>query len=144
MHRNASCELLGSVRPRKLVVAAVIRRAGRILVSQRRHDQPMPHFWEFPGGKVEAGEAPTEALAREIREELGCEVVVGAIYEVVFHRYPDFDLYLLVYACELPAGATPEPKAVARVAWVAPRDLPGLGLLPADLPLAERLAAEAS
>lgn len=103
----------------------------------------MPNFWEFPGGKVEAGEAPTEALAREIREELGCDVIVGAIYEVVFHRYPDFDLYLLVYGCSLPAGATPMAKAVARVEWMAPRDLPGLGLLPADLPLARRLAAEA-
>jgi 8-oxo-dGTP diphosphatase len=128
-------------RQRKLVVAALIRRDGRILVSRRRPDQPMPSLWEFPGGKVEPGEAPVAALAREVIEELGCEVEVGRIDDVVFHSYPNFDLVMLVYACRVIRGE-PHAETVAEVTWVTPRDLPSLDLLPADFPLARRLAAE--
>ncbi len=103
----------------------------------------MPLLWEFPGGKVEPGEAPAVALAREVKEELGCDVEVGRIYEVVFHAYPAFDLVMLVYSCHVIGGA-PQPVAVAEIAWIAPVDLPGLELLPADYPLARRLAAEAA
>ena len=130
------------VRHRLLVVAALVREHGRILVSRRRPDQAMPLSWEFPGGKVEAGEAPVAALVREVREELGCEVAVDKIEEVVFHAYPTFDLLMLVYWCRLTAG-TPAPVSVAEIAWVTPAALPQLDLLPADLPLARRLAAEA-
>ena len=129
-----------SARPRKLVVAALVRDAGRVLVSRRRPDQPMPLLWEFPGGKVEPGEAPEAALAREVREELGCEIRVGRIHEVVFHAYEEFDLYMLVYACAITAG-TPAPVEVAEVAWVEAARLPDLDLLPADYPLARALAA---
>ncbi len=134
----------GSVtpRPRLLVVAALIRRDGLLLISRRRMDQAMPNFWEFPGGKVEAGEAPQVALVREIQEELGCEVEVGRIDDVVFHAYPAFDLYMLVYGCRLVSG-TPRAVAVAEIDWVEPERLPELELLPADLPLARRLAEEA-
>jgi 8-oxo-dGTP diphosphatase len=130
-------------RPRTLVVAALIERQARILVSRRRADQPMPLLWELPGGKVEAGEAPGAALVRELAEELGCRVAVGRVEDVVFHAYPEFDLYMLVYRCEILEG---EPRAltVAEVRWVTPADLPKLDLLPADYPLARRLAAEAS
>ena len=79
-------EVTAATRARKLVVAALCRDdAGRILVTQRRADQPMPLKWEFPGGKVEPGEAPVDALAREMREELGCDARVGRIDDVVFH-----------------------------------------------------------
>ena len=131
-----------AARERKLVVAALVRRDGRVLVSRRRADQAMPLLWEFPGGKVEPGEDPAAALAREVREELGCELRVRRIHEVVFHKYPDFDLYMLVYACEITAG-TPAPREVAEVAWVAAPELPALDLLPADYPLARALAATA-
>ena len=103
----------------------------------------MPLFWEFPGGKVEAGEAPTVALEREVREELDCEVEVGRIDEVVFHAYPAFDLVMLVYVCRLLRGA-PRAAGVAEIDWVLPSDLVRIELLPADIPLAERLAAEAA
>jgi 8-oxo-dGTP diphosphatase len=128
-------------RPRVLVVAALIRQAsdGRLLLSRRRPDQSLPGCWEFPGGKVEPGEAPVAALAREIEEELGCTVEVGAIDEVVFHAYERFDLYMLVYRATLLSGQ-PRPVQVAEVAWFTPAELPGLQLPPADYPLARRLA----
>ena len=129
-------------RARKLVVAALVRREGRILVSRRRADQPMPLLWEFPGGKVDPGEDPVVALAREVKEELDCEVRVGRIHDVVFHAYDAFDLVMLVYACEIVAG-TPRAREVAEIAWVEPAALPKMELLPADYPLARQLAAAA-
>ncbi len=132
-----------ATRPRKLVVAALCRDgAGRILLTQRRADQPMPLKWEFPGGKVEPGEAPVDALAREIREELGCDARVGRIDDVVFHAYAEFDLYMLVYACTL--VGEPRPVEVADARWVAPAELVGFDVLPADVALVRRLAAEAA
>jgi 8-oxo-dGTP diphosphatase len=131
------------MRARKLVVAALVREGGRILMSRRRPDQAMPDLWEFPGGKVEPGEHPEAALIREVREELGCEVVVEGVREVVFHAYEEFDLYMLVYGCRI-SGGTPRAIEVAEVAWVEAADLPALDLLPADYPLARKLAADAS
>jgi len=131
----------GATRTRKLVVAALCRDdAGRILLTQRRADQPMPLKWEFPGGKVEPGEAPVDALGRELREELGCDARVGRIDEVVFHAYAEFDLYMLVYACTLVGEA--RPVEVADVRWVPPAELVGFDVLPADVALVQRLAAE--
>ncbi|MGE5182944.1 MAG: (deoxy)nucleoside triphosphate pyrophosphohydrolase [Acidobacteriota bacterium] len=129
------------MRARKLVVAGLIIGADRVLISQRRADQSLPLQWEFPGGKVEPGEAPVAALARELREELGVEVDVGRVWDVLFHPYPDFDLVMLVYVCRVRAG---EPRAieVAQVAWLLPGELPERDILPADRPLVERLVAE--
>jgi 8-oxo-dGTP diphosphatase len=128
-------------RRRLLVVAALVRQDGRVLLSQRRPDQSLPLCWEFPGGKVEPGEAPEAALVREVTEELGCEVRVGKIFEVVFHAYETFDLYMLVYEADLVAG-TPSARQVADVRWFPPKEIPALQLPPADYPLARRLAAE--
>ena len=130
---------MSGARPRKLVVAALIEEAGKILLSRRRADQSLPLCWEFPGGKVEPGEAPEAALVRELREELGCGALVGGIAEIVFHAYEDFDLYMLVYRCTI-ADGRPHAVQVADVAWFTPAELPSLDLPPADVPFALRLA----
>ena len=132
------------MRERKLVVAGlIIGDDGRVLITQRRADQSLPLQWEFPGGKVEPGEAPVAALARELSEELGVEARVGAIWDVLFHAYPTFDLVMLVYACRLAPGARPRAVEVADLAWVRTEELPGAwDILPADRPLVARLARE--
>lgn len=128
-------------RKRTLVVAGLMAHEGRVLITQRRADQALPLQWEFPGGKVEPGEAPVAALARELTEEIGVAVEVGRIWEVLFHAYPAFDLVMLVYACRIVAG---EPRAVevAAVAWVPFAELPAWDILPADQPLVDRLVSE--
>ena len=131
-------------RARKLVVAGLILgEDGRILITQRRADQPLPLQWELPGGKVEPGESPTDALARELAEELGVTAHVGRIWDVLFHAYPAFDLVMLVYACRLAPGSVPRAVEVADLVWVATSELPGAwDILPADRPLVDRLVRE--
>jgi len=125
---------------RKLVVAALIENAaGEVLLTQRREDQDLPLYWEFPGGKVEAGEAPEAALARELDEELGVRAQIGRIWDVLYHRYPRYDVYMLVYRATLELGASPRPVEVRDVAWVSRARLGEKRILPADEPLVRRL-----
>jgi 8-oxo-dGTP diphosphatase len=129
-------------RARTLVVAGLILGDdGRVLITQRRADQALPLLWELPGGKVEPGEAPVAALARELAEEIGVGVVVGPIWDVLFHPYPAFDLVMLVYACRIVEGV-PRAVEVADLAWAAPGALAGWDFVAADRPLVERLARE--
>ncbi|HEY1552830.1 MAG TPA: (deoxy)nucleoside triphosphate pyrophosphohydrolase [Kofleriaceae bacterium] len=127
--------------PRKLVVAGLVIRDGRVLITQRTATQAMALKWEFPGGKVEPGEAPVDALIRELREEIGVTVRVGRIWDVLFHAYPEFDLVMLVYPCAIVAGE-PRTVEVADLVWALPDELPGWEILPADRPLVDRLVAE--
>jgi 8-oxo-dGTP diphosphatase len=130
-------------RLRKLVVAGlVVDDLGRVLITQRRADQPLPLQWELPGGKIEPGEGPEAALVRELDEELGVTVVVGRIWDVLFHAYPDFDLLMLVYPCRLAPDEVPTCVEVADLAWCLPPSLAGYDILPADAPLIARLIAE--
>ena len=122
-----------------LVVAALIEQEGRVLVAQRRADQTQPLAWEFPGGKVEPGESPSQALVREIQEELACSIEVGAVVDVVFFAYDAFDLIMPVYRAMIRAGV-PLARQVAAVAWVARAELASLAFTPADVPLARLLA----
>ncbi len=128
---------------RKLVVAGLIvdDSNDQLLLTQRRADQSFGLAWEFPGGKVEPGEAPTEALVRELHEELGVTVEVGGIWEVLFHRHDDFDLCMLIYQCRIVHGS-PQAVQVQALRWLACRDLPAIGIMPADQPLVDRLQRE--
>ena len=114
------------------VVAAVVRRGDALLVT-RRPDRPgRPGQWEFPGGKVEAGEAEPDALRRELREELGCDAEIGALLLRHAHRYPDFEVELAFYRCTLPPGAQPLAVGVAEIAWAPEDALPSYDFLEAD------------
>ncbi len=129
-------------RSRVLVVAGLISGDdGRVLITKRREDQSLGGKWEFPGGKIEAGESPEQALARELGEEIGVRAEVGRIWDVVFHAYERADVLLLVYACRLAAGRV-APVEVADVAWVSITELSRYDILEADAPLVARLLRE--
>lgn len=132
---------------RLLVVAAVIRRGGEILIT-RRPDRPgRPGQWEFPGGKVEAGEGEPEALRRELREELACEVEVGPLLVRHGHRYPEFEVELAFYAARLLPGAAPSAVGVSALAWAPAGRMGEWDFLEADravLPELDRASAAAA
>ncbi len=115
-----------------IVAAAVVERDGRVMICQRRPGVHNALKWEFPGGKLEPGESPEQALARELREELDIDVAVGRIRDAIFHRYPDRDVLVLFYGCRILAG---EPRAVDcnAIAWALPEELPGYDFAGADL-----------
>jgi 8-oxo-dGTP diphosphatase len=121
------------------VVAAVVRRGGATLISRRHAHAERGGLWEFPGGKVEPGEAEPEALRREIREELGCEVEVGGLILRHRHRYPDLEVELAFYACALPEGTEPRPLGVAALSWAAAGTLGSYSFCEADVPVLPRL-----
>ena len=123
-----------------IVAAAVIIRDGRVLLTRRGEGQHLAGMWEFPGGKLEAGESPEEALVRECQEECGIEVEVTEILEVTHHRYPEKEVLLLFYRCELRAGEVRHLQ-VADHAWVAPEDLDEYPLPPADEGVVVRIQA---
>ncbi len=128
---------------RKLIVAALVQREdASVLLTQRRADQALPLQWEFPGGKVEPGEAPADALVRELREELGVDATVEVIWDVMHHAYPDYEVVMLVYRCSLAPAPAPRPVEVKDLAWVLPPRLADYDILPADAPLVERLQRE--
>ncbi len=122
------------------VVAAVIRRGSRILIARRRDGGERGGQWEFPGGKVEPGESEAAALRREILEELGCEVDVGRLLVRHRHRYPDLEVELLFYACELPPGSDPLPLGCAALEWAEGGSLPARDFCEADRPVLGEIA----
>lgn len=120
------------------VVAAIIRDAnGRVLCTQRGYGE-WKDWWEFPGGKLEAGETPEEALKREIREELSTEIRVDEFLCTVDYDYPNFHLTMHCYLCSLLTGALHlnEHKAAR---WLEISELGSVKWLPADVEVALRL-----
>ena len=119
------------------VVAAVIERAGRILIARRLAGSHLGGLWEFPGGKRQPGETPEAALVREVREELDAAVTVGELLDDVEWTYPEKTVRLLFFRCAL----RDEPRAAEgqEIAWVAPAELDRYEFPPADGRLIERL-----
>lgn len=120
------------------VVCAVIARAGRVLVAQRPRDKHLPLKWEFPGGKVEPGEEPADAIIREIREELGCAVAVTHRFPSFNHDYGRVVIEMIPFVCAF-VSESAEPIAHEHVAlaWVQPEELDRYDLAPADWPVVE-------
>ncbi len=120
------------------VVAAVIVRDGRVLLSQRAEGSHLALHWEFPGGKVDGGESPPQALRRELAEELGVETAVGEPFAFNWHDYGEKRVLLLTYLAHIVGG---EPKAlgVKDLGWFDRGEVASLRLPPADGPVVERL-----
>lgn len=127
---------------RLLLVAAcaLIDPDGRVLVAQRPEGKGMAGLWEFPGGKVEAGERPEETLIRELHEELGIEVREPCLAPFTFasHSYDDFHLLMPLYLCRRWEG-TVTAREHRALKWLRPRDLATLPMPPADAPLVPML-----
>lgn len=119
------------------VVAAIIRKGNRIFATQRGHGE-WKDWWEFPGGKIEAGETPKEALQREIREELSAEISVDEFVCTVEHDYPQFHLTMHCYLCTLVANALHLNEHEA-AKWLTKDELGSVRWLPADLQIIEKL-----
>lgn len=113
------------------VVAAIIRREGKILITKRFDHAHLPGLWEFPGGKVENGETFITALQREIREELGISIGVEEEFFTVDHEYPTKSVRLHFFNCSISEGE-PKPVEVADMRWVTPHDLDQFQFPPAD------------
>lgn len=121
-----------------VVVAAVVRREGRVLLTRRMKGSHLEGMWEFPGGKLEDGEAPEAALARECREECGIDIEVRDILDVTFHRYPTKDVLLLFYDCTLEKGDV-QHLGVADHVWCKPDEIDDYPLPPADVKVVGRI-----
>lgn len=127
-------------RPPLLVSAGIITRDGQILVGQRPKGGRHSLKWEFPGGKVEHGETPQQALARELAEELRIEASVGHELARYEHEYPTGScVHLLFFVVDAFRGE-PEARVFEKISWVALPDLPSLDFLEGDLDFVRRLA----
>jgi 8-oxo-dGTP diphosphatase len=127
-----------------LVVAAcaLVDADGRVLIAERPAGRTMAGLWEFPGGKVEAGEQPEETLIRELKEELGIVVKEACLAPLTFasHTYPEFHLLMPLYVCRRWDGIAIAQEG-QRLAWVRPNRLKEYPMPPADLPLISHLTS---
>lgn len=119
------------------VVAAIIERDGKYFATQRGYGE-FKDGWEFPGGKIEPGESPEEALRREIREELNTEISVGHHLITVDYDYPRFHLHMACYLCQVVSGSLQLLEAEAS-RWLSPSELTEVDWLPADQEVVEAL-----
>jgi 8-oxo-dGTP diphosphatase len=119
-----------------VVAVALIDADGRVLIGRRQQGKHLGGYWEFPGGKVDPGERPEEALIRELREELGITVKEACLAPLTFasHAYPDFHLLMPLYVCRRWDGFV-TAREDQPLKWVRARDLRTYPMPPADAPL---------
>jgi 8-oxo-dGTP diphosphatase len=133
--------MTASARPLVLVAAcALVDVDGRVLITRRPQGKPMAGLWEFPGGKVEPGERPADALIRELAEELGIEVKGACLAPLTFasHDYENFHLLMPLFVCRRWSGDV-RPLEGQEIAWVRPVRLGDYPMPPADIPLVPML-----
>lgn len=126
-----------------VVVGAVLVRDGRILAARRSESMTLPGYWEFPGGKIEPGESPQEALQRELNEELLCMAEIGEHLETTTYEYDFGVVTLSTYLCTLLEG---EPRITehSELRWLTPDELNTVEWAPADIPAIRRLERRGS
>lgn len=127
-------------RPPLLVSAAIIISNGQVLVGQRRKGDRHPFKWEFPGGKVEYGESPREALIRELREELRIEAKIGEELARYEHDYPSGSRVHLLFFVVKEYTGKPEARVFEQITWVDLEALPTIDFLEGDIDFVRRLA----
>ena len=120
------------------VCAAVIEHEGKILLTERPAEKQHGGFWEFPGGKIDPGESPHNALKRELHEELDVNIEVGPVFETVYHHYGWGSVLIIAYLCRWRSGEIKHLE-VADHAWVAPEKFADYKILPADQPILQKL-----
>ncbi len=123
-----------------VVACALIDPDGRVLIAERPAGRPLAGLWEFPGGKVEAGERPEQTLIRELKEELGITVNEACLAPLTFasHAYPDFHLLMPLYVCRRWEGIATAQEG-QKLRWVMPGRLREFPMPPADEPLISHL-----
>jgi 8-oxo-dGTP diphosphatase len=130
--------------PTVVVAAGVLVERGRVLLTRRKAGTHLEGAWELPGGKVQAGEDPRQALRRELREELGIQVAVGEIVDVTFHRYEEARkavLLLFFEAERLPGSPDPRAIDVAAFEWAGADGLQATRFPPPDVAVLEKVRA---
>jgi 8-oxo-dGTP diphosphatase len=123
------------------VVAALVERDGRYLITQRRASAVLPLLWDFPGGRVEDGESDEAALAREVGERLGATVEVGQLISFVNHPYERYAVDLYLYQCELLSDRL-HCRAVNDYAWVSSKEMEAYAFTPVDEASMSKLLGE--
>ena len=130
-HRRDISQSVRQDKPKIRVVAALIEREGRYLITKRRASAVLPLLWEFPGGRVEDGETDAEALCREVMERLGVHARVGMLISFVDHEYENYRVGLHLYQCELEEGEL-RPIGVADARFVSSAEFEHYEFTPAD------------
>lgn len=131
---------MAKTRPPLLVSAAIIIKNGQVLLGQRRKGDRHPYKWEFPGGKVEQGESPRQALIRELREELQIEAKIGPELARYEHDYPSGSRVHLLFFVVKEYTGQPEARVFEQISWVELATLPGIDFLEGDIDFVKRLA----